>query len=234
MIEKEGFEGQEHNVTTRDGFILTLHRVTKSSNEIVPTKRPAAVVFIQHGLLCSAAEWVIGSRENSLAFLLANEGYDVWLGNFRGNIYSRSHKTLNATDAQFWDFSWDEMAKYDLPSMLNYTLNVTRQNSLIYVGHSMGTTALFAMSTLYPKYAHKVVKAAVLLAPVAAIPNMSSPLRFLFSPVCNYQIVQLSCAWENCCFFTVEPDHEEPRPEPGPASEELSSPFVIVHLQTWR
>jgi len=45
----------------------------------------------------------------------------------------------------FWDFTWDEMAHYDLPAMIEKALKITGQNELQYIGHSMGTTAFIAM-----------------------------------------------------------------------------------------
>jgi predicted alpha/beta hydrolase len=62
--------------------------------------------------------------ENSLAYVLANAGYDVWLGNNRGNIYSRKHQTLNPDKdtAKFFDFSFYELGKYDLPANVDYIL----------------------------------------------------------------------------------------------------------------
>ena len=41
-------------------------------------------------------------------FVLADNGYDVWLGNYRGNRYSRRHLTLNPDslwNSDFWQFS---------------------------------------------------------------------------------------------------------------------------------
>ena len=84
----------------------------------------------------------------------------MWLGNFRGNIYSRNHTYLDPNEVRskifrivnlkpisqetFWQFSWDQMGQYDLPSMLQYVHEVTGQQ-IIYIGHSMGTTAFWVM-----------------------------------------------------------------------------------------
>ena len=38
------------------------------------------------------------------AYMLADEGYDVWLGNVRGNTYCRSHVNMTADEPKFWKF----------------------------------------------------------------------------------------------------------------------------------
>ena len=42
----------------------------------------------------------------NLAFLLSNAGYDVWLGDSRGNSYSQKHKTLSSDDRKYWNFRY--------------------------------------------------------------------------------------------------------------------------------
>jgi len=107
--------------------------------------------------------------------MLANIGYDVWLGNNRGNKYSRSHISLNPDkDKNFWDFSFHEMGKYDLPAMIDFIQLTTRSNRKItYVGHSQGTSQLFAAMTLLPDYFEQKINGFIALGPVTNLKNIN-------------------------------------------------------------
>lgn len=103
---------------------------------------------------------------------MADAGYEVWLGNNRGNTYSNTNEYYSYDDDDFWNFSWDEMANVDLPTMIDYVLAETGEEQLYYVGHSEGTTQAFAgfqNATLASK-----IKLFVALAPVAYADHCAS------------------------------------------------------------
>ena len=82
------------------------------------TKPP---VLLQHGILDSANCWIANYPEVAPAFVAARAGYDVWLGNSRGNTYSRAHTWYDPDkdEKKFWDYTWYEMGEYDLPAVID-------------------------------------------------------------------------------------------------------------------
>ena len=143
-------------------------------SDVGPSRR---VVFLQHGLLDSSLCWVINPPSESLAFILADAGYDVWMGNNRGNALSLGHVSLDhQTDTKYWDFSFDEFARQDLPSMLEYALRVSEAQTLAaYIGHSQGSTQAFAAFSRDLDLA-SAVELFVALAPVTAVGHQKSPV----------------------------------------------------------
>lgn len=174
LIIKYGYQTEQHETPTEDGYILTMFRI--------PQKGPT--VFLMHGLLCSADDWITPGPESGLAYLLANHGYDVWMGNARGNKHSRRHVHLSPDKDRetFWDFSWDEIGRLDLPAMIDYVLRVTNQPNLKYIGFSQGTTSFFVMASERPDYNDKI-SLMVALSPVAWMAHVKSPLLRLVAPV---------------------------------------------------
>ena len=112
IVESSGFLFEDHKVTTDDGYILTLFRIRSKNFE---SGSPA--VLLQHGIFDTADAWVMHDADKAPAFVLASQGYDIWLGNNRGTRYSLGHLKLQFDRpedmAKYHDFSRREMALYD-------------------------------------------------------------------------------------------------------------------------
>ncbi|KAK7002848.1 gastric triacylglycerol lipase-like isoform X1 [Biomphalaria glabrata] len=177
LITSKGFPCENYYITTEDGYILNTLRIPHGRFN-GHLKGPKPVVVLQHGLLGSCTHFLTNLVNESLAYLLADAGADVWIGNSRGNIYSTNHTHLDPKGKEFWQFSWDEMAKYDLPAMINFVLNTSGVDQIFYVGHSQGTTIAFAEFGENPGLASHI-KHLIAMAPVAQVWNTESPIRKL-------------------------------------------------------
>ncbi|KAJ2954190.1 hypothetical protein O0L34_g2426 [Tuta absoluta] len=176
---KYGYGLEEHTVKTEDGYILTLHKIPPANNTVKNEH-----ILLMHGLMDSSDCWVLQGRGAALAYVLADRGYTVWLGNARGNKYSSTHVNLTTAQPQFWKFSWEEIGLYDLPAMIDYILEDGQNKSLYYIGHSQGTTSFFVMASLKPEYNNKI-RMMFALSPVAYMGHVRSPIVRMFSPA-NY------------------------------------------------
>lgn len=184
LLKKYQYPVEEHTVKTDDGYFLTLFRIPAKKQQIRDvTAKP--VVFLMHGLLGSADDWLLMGPGKSLAYLLADAGYDVWLGNARGNKYSRRHVTKHAALDDFWQFSTDEVALHDLPAMIDYALKTSGQEKLHYVGHAFGSTAFFALAAARPAYNEKIISMHA-LSPMVYMSHVRSPLIRMSAPTGSF------------------------------------------------
>ncbi|KAL6143958.1 hypothetical protein ACLB2K_054653 [Fragaria x ananassa] len=180
LVETEGYTCQDHQVTTEDGYILGLQRIPygKSNNNSTAQKLP---VLLQHGLTMDGGAWLLNPPDQALAFILADKGFDVWLANARGTKASRGHNSLSTYDPvkplllqmAYWEWTWDQLAAYDLPAFFNYVNNQTGQK-VHYVGHSLGTLSVLA--ALSQQKLSNTLRSAALLSPVAYLNQITTLL----------------------------------------------------------
>ncbi len=82
------------------------------------------VVYFQHGILDSADCWVMHKSEFAPAFQVARAGYDVWLGNTRGNKYSHDHEGSISNYDKF-NYDFETMGDLDITTEIDYALKIT-------------------------------------------------------------------------------------------------------------
>ncbi len=84
LIESFGYPVEEHEVITEDGYILNIHRIPHRRSEAgnvededsaeAVAKEKKIPVLLGHCLVGSSAIYAFGPRENSLAYVLADQG----------------------------------------------------------------------------------------------------------------------------------------------------------------
>ncbi|XP_015266038.1 PREDICTED: putative lysosomal acid lipase/cholesteryl ester hydrolase [Gekko japonicus] len=168
-IQYWGYPCEEYEVLTYDSYYLSLSRIPGGSK---------GAILLMHSLLLEGSVWVANLPNNSLGFMLADAGYDVWIGNSRGNSWSRRHQFLTIDQQEFWDFSFHEMGIYDLSAMTDFILQKSGQEKIYYGGHGQGSILGFVAFSVVPQIAEKI-KLFFVLGPAYTCTYSKSPLSQL-------------------------------------------------------
>nr|CAI5820930.1 unnamed protein product [Callosobruchus analis] len=119
----------------------------------------------------------------------------------------------------------DDIALKDVPAMLQLvTYHAGHRGKIIYIGHSLGTTAGIIFASEYPSTAANTIGLLVLLTPAYKLPNMRSPYRFIFPLL--YPALELSTALNLVQIVSRGNVRSLTRPVC------LSSPFLMVACLT--
>ncbi|XP_042316960.1 lipase member M-like [Sceloporus undulatus] len=150
-----GYPSEEYEILTKDGYYLKAYRIPHGIHSPVKTG-PKPVALLLCGLVIETREYISSLPNNSLGFALADAGYDVWMLNNRGTTWSRKHQNLTIDQEEFWNFSFHEMAIYDVPATINFILQKTQQEALYVVGHSQGCSLGLITFSVLPQMAQKI------------------------------------------------------------------------------
>jgi pimeloyl-ACP methyl ester carboxylesterase len=153
VIKKFGYKGENYRIKTADGYLLTIQRIF--SNKVGGIRKPPCLIM--HGIFSLSLQF-LQLRNDSVAFILANNGYDVFLGNARGTKYS-SHVIYPRNSSQFWNFSHHEIGYYDLPAMIDTVLAVTKSKKLFYIASSQGAAISMVLLSTRPEFNQKIIQA---------------------------------------------------------------------------
>ncbi|KAL7041835.1 hypothetical protein ACKWTF_000918 [Chironomus riparius] len=151
-IKDQGYKSEAYKVETEDGYFLKLHRIEPKTNK--GCKIP---IFLMHSAF-SNSFYYVNVPNISIAFYFADRGYEVFMGNSRGSKYSIHHKTYDTESINFWRFSYHEMGLYDLPAMIDYSLELSGSDKIFYIGHSQSTTEILVLLALKPEYNEKIIQ----------------------------------------------------------------------------
>lgn len=106
-------------------------------------------------------------------------------------IFDTTHNDKNFNKTLIFAFlpSYHEMGIFDLPASLTYVRNL-KNDAVIYVGHSMGSTVFYVMASEYPEIAAWTCKIAFSLAPAVFFNNMKTLSVILAAPF--HQMLRVS------------------------------------------
>lgn len=243
IIARSGFKYSNHYTLTQDGYITQLVRLINPLADRRKLKQPPVMLF--HGGSGSQVTYVsasaiqhhpevyprtsdcgpITSWNRSLAFMLANNGYDVWLIGTRGagsanqaHIKFRGPKSIDRSGAsadkvrvpflanigeatKYWNFSMDEIVKYEMPRQIDRVLDLTGASKVTLFGYSISPAMTLMLLAGHPEYARKVQNL-VSMAPIITSLGINRLNRLLCNMVVKLVPDQLGTLLMSEIFLT--------------------------------
>ncbi|BBN10008.1 lysosomal acid lipase/cholesteryl ester hydrolase [Marchantia polymorpha subsp. ruderalis] len=130
-------------------------------------------VLLMHQEFMSGESWFqfTESTDRLLPFLLLDAGFDVWIGHERATFWSHDHVHFHPNEQSYWNWTWDDHARSDVPAFLELINEITRLN-VHYIGISQSATVGAAAATM-PR-SSRLIKSLTLIGPTMFRGNSSS------------------------------------------------------------
>lgn len=199
VIEQAGFKSVTHTFTSSDGYVTELIQVINPLADQSKLKRPPVMLF--HAAITDTTSYVWGSirqhhpekyprnfREDgpisssnrSLALMLANNGYDVWLvasrGSNRWNIghvhyktrlledlllelwrkLKDKHVTMILETLKYFDFTQDALVEIEYPQQIDEVLRLTQSRRVSVVTFAKASQIMFKLLASDPLHANRI------------------------------------------------------------------------------
>jgi len=189
LFDDSIFKATSHKIYTNDSFELTLHHCKLINNNNNECK---GIILLQHPLWFSSLHFILKGKESIVYKLLIN-GYDVWLGNNRGNEFTKQYN-----NNKIYNWSFQDMGYLDLTQIIKYinnnACNNQNNNGIIYIGISQGSMQFISLMSTYIEY-QKYIKHSIWITP---------PISFELNNILLYYIIKVLALLPNwfIVFFT--------------------------------
>lgn len=215
-----------HEALADDGYITMVTRIINPKADPRYLRKPP--VILTHGGTVDTSIYLISSSKQhfpelwprpieegpirswnrSLAFVLANNGFDVWLAETRGSnemnkrhIKSKAFLSIlkgknmrkNMTTAEmidevtrkwnYWDFSQDDIIAHEYKSHIDTVMKISGCNEVSLVSFSLSTPTALAFVSTRPDYARKI-RGFISIAPIVTGRGFSNILKFVLEYMC--------------------------------------------------
>ncbi|XP_050522631.1 lipase 3-like [Daktulosphaira vitifoliae] len=166
-----GYPLEIYQAKTEDDALLGIERIPHGKQFNGTIGRP---VILMDPFVTSSLVYVINNV--SIAFSLADAGFDVWMPNYRGMGLSKHVKDpktgkVRKLSQMNWNFSIHDLGIYDFPTSIDFVLNHTNYSKVDVLGVSLGPTIILIGLAEKPEY-NKKIRNNIMIAPAAKLSNV--------------------------------------------------------------